>query len=224
MRTTATIFIAFCYLCALCLGAESNLVERFPSMTLKEVDETIHSNEGYPHLHAFATAAVRSKRMDLIAHCQDDPNFGGYIATAIEELPDSQYRDQMLIRLLKREWDTDTPRSFGHVLIVPRMYETLVAKYFPTLPINDSLFQTREARLQLTAKLEAAMAKIPASPAPIVLPKATSPVATLELPSNRQPAPATEQASSETPTWPKLLALAAALAVIGSTIFFLRKK
>lgn len=133
-------------------------------MSLGEVEKLLNSDEGYRFRGEYASDALKSRRMDLIILCRENQYTGGLIRDGVVALPDSLYKDQLVVLMLKSpkiwpkaEYKWYWNRFPGGLMREP--FVSVIKKHFPDLPLPESLLDTREARLKLASDLEKSIAK-----------------------------------------------------------------
>lgn len=152
----------------------------FDTIKLEDAQRIINSIHGQKGLIDFAAAAVRTRRLDLIELCFRNQYTAGWVRNEIANLPDSAFKDEMTLMMLKTdsplwppEWLYPGLRSPNRVILEP--FASVAARHLPNISFDGSLLINRGARLQLAEEIETAIAKEKGSLAPLTVGVTTTP-------------------------------------------------
>lgn len=137
----------------------------FGQISLSEVENRINNSQGTKSRRDIIAAVVSSQRMDLIKLCFENPRTGFDAAPLIAKLPDSSFKESLVVMMLKTD-SNHWPRESKFLAAgstkapIPLMIDPFVAvlrKHLPDLPLEDDLLLTRAARMKLASELQAAI-------------------------------------------------------------------
>ena len=194
MRHAFRWFIVF--VMPMILSAETPLSPAgFAKLSLEDAAKAIDAaKSNYLLLTDYAAASIESKRFDLAAVCFEDPRMDGWFAQAVSKLPDSPYKEELMLMMLKSGspfWDRlrYISRYPGHLNIdkTSTPFRAFIEKYLPTIRLDDSLFSTREGRSMVAVQIEEVRNAKPQTHREAAQPNATP------------PPPDTQQSKSSTP-------------------------
>ena len=156
-------------LCMVWLGAGLPLFadEALPDVSQISVEDARNELTAWDQiqLQKFCEAAMKSERKDLIELCMATPNAAGHISRAMLKMPDSAFRRELILLLLRaplRRWPVnplDIRVDMERRGAVDSITE-YVGAYLPDTPITWEVIGSPERRLQLADAFEAAVARV----------------------------------------------------------------
>ena len=138
--------------------------KNFESASLEKAESMINSAEGQQPLDDFAATALQSRRIDLITLCFENQYTMLKIFERIKELPDSSYKDRLVLMMIGSNspfWPSNKPWILSQVpgQVMEEPFISVIKKYLPALPIEESLIDSHAARQKLAVELKDAIAK-----------------------------------------------------------------
>ena len=212
--------------------AQSHQVQNtdLQDMTADQLQTWIATTNGGQDSADIVEAVFVSGRQELIAKCYEFPVTAGRMLERVVDLPNSPHKDAIVVSIL-RSSSPYFPRKYnpnvgdvrkGSIAPWPiEPFSSVIKKWLPDEPLNESIMNTPEARAVLATKLEAAIAGLsapesnpPATPRPEQPGKQNEAVASgsLKIPSAPAPTSAPLQ-SHEDHRWWWVLALVSTLSV-----------
>lgn len=137
----------------------------FGSLPLDEAERRINSTSYGDLQAAFAQEALRSKRIDLVQLCFRKQNTVPFIVDAIKELPDSPYKNQVVLMMLRTPspayWPTEALVGSRGAVFLDEPFISALIKYLPDLELRRDTLATQQRRLKIASDLEKAMIAYP---------------------------------------------------------------
>ena len=154
-------------------SAEPNSeLEKFAALPAADALHLYRNSNGEPEIQKeMMRAALRDKRMDLIALLFNSyPEFHDVIS-CLNEIPDSAFKDEVVVTLLRTQstfWKEEHPIEYGsRGAVFDNAVEPFVGtigRLLPAVSVDEKLFSTKASRLKLVTDLEEAIAKESAPP------------------------------------------------------------
>ena len=202
-RTIALIQLA---LAACEIQSQAVLPEKdFATLTVEEAKEAARFADGGEESGKLFRAAVRAKRLDLIAVYLEAPRTTGAVQYGVEEMPNSVLKDRIAVMMLKSlvgffPWEKDAFRAHSNPFppsLKTEPYHSVCERLLPGRVLPKDVFYTKASRMALAAELEAAIEAEVAEPKPAnpVMPPAETEKATPTP--NAVPTPATAPVPAE---------------------------
>ena len=153
--------------------AQSHQVQNtdLQDMTADQLQTWIATTNGGQDSADIVEAVFVSGRQELIAKCYEFPVTAGLMLERVVDLPNSPHKDAIVVSIL-RSSSPYFPRKYnpnvgdvrkGSIAPWPiEPFSSVIKKWLPDEPLNESIMNTPEARAVLATKLEAAIAGLPA--------------------------------------------------------------
>jgi hypothetical protein len=141
------------------------------SLSVHEAEELINHTADVQIHWDIVSAALSSRRIDLIKLCFENNYTRVRLFTSVtkfvdENLQDESFRDEIVLMMLKSKspfWPHDDPFTSSNVLTpgsgLVEPFIATIKRNFPDLPLSYDLISTRAARLKLAGELAAVIEK-----------------------------------------------------------------
>lgn len=141
------------------------------SLSVEQAEDLINNTEGGKIKRDLVTAAITSRRMDLIKLCFENPHTRGRLLDPVIQIEDKTFKDQIVLMMLRTKsafWPHDNPFYPSGVHLGFYLGEPFIdtikrnlpdLPLSPNLPMSDDLIATHAARSKLADRLEAVIEK-----------------------------------------------------------------
>ena len=132
-------------------------------LPVDQAEHLINEAVGSQAYFDMVSAALSSRRMDLIELCFNNQFTRFILPTAVTKLQDEDFRDKIVLLMLKSNseyWPNDNPlsaSSFSPSNPLDEPVITTLRRILPNLALRGELVETHAARLALAEKLERAI-------------------------------------------------------------------
>lgn len=132
--------------------------------SLEEIHQALKNKVPGYDAASFTSAAFKSRRIDILKLCWETPGTSYYFMPALQSLPDSPYKQDVLVMLLKSpsgQWMNGPSMGLSTTITsaLAKDFLPMVQKYLPDTPVDFQVIATPERRLKLAEELEVAMRK-----------------------------------------------------------------
>ncbi len=170
MKTLRLLALMLCA-CSNVVAQQKTIAIDLASLSVHEAEELINHTEGGKIKSDMVSAALSSRRMDLIKLCFENNYTRGRLFTSVikfedENLRDESFRDEIVLMMLKSKspfWPHDDPFASSNVLtpgsFLGEPFIATIKRNLPDLPLSYDLISTRADRLKLAGELAAAIEK-----------------------------------------------------------------
>jgi hypothetical protein len=136
-------------------------------LTVEEARQAARSATSEGQVRILSEAAVRSKRLDLIAVYLEEKSTWFKTVSAAKALPASSFKDRVVIVMMRAPvpyWPREDEMPYRRdVLICPTTKEepfrSVIERLMPAGSVPDFALFNKDSRLKLATELESAMAK-----------------------------------------------------------------
>ncbi len=129
-------------------------------LSVDQAERLLDNTEGEQIRIDMVSAAINSKRMDLIQMCFENIETDEQFVSAAAQIPDQDLRDQIVLMMLKSGspfWRSDSGQFVGGVTARNYLREPFTAtikRNLGDLSLNNDLIATEAARAKLAGQLE----------------------------------------------------------------------
>ncbi len=141
------------------------------SLSVKQAEDLINNTgDGQIHLDLI-TAAITSRRIDLIKLCFENHNTRGMLLKPVIQIEDDAFKDEIVLMMLRTKsafWPNDDPFYAGGIYSGIYLGEPFIdtikrnlpdLPLSPNLPMSNDLIATHAERLKLAGELAAGIEK-----------------------------------------------------------------
>ena len=170
MKTLFFIAVAILASPSLTAQREPNTVD-LASLSVKQAEDLINNTgDGQIHLD-LVTAAITSRRIDLIKLCFENHNTRGRLLEPVIQIKDEAFKDEIVLMMLRTKsafWPHDNPFHpdginsgiyLGEPFIDTIKRNLPDLPLSPNLPLNNDLIATHADRLKLAGELATVIEK-----------------------------------------------------------------
>lgn len=155
------LFLAVCLSFCQSLSAEIDL----GTSTLEEIQQALKNKTPGYDAASFTSAAFKSRRIDVLKLCWETPGTSYYFIPALQNLPESPFKQDMLVMLLKSssgQWLNGPNGGFAITIqnALAKDFLPMIRKHLPDTPIDFEVIATPERRLKLAQELETVVQRI----------------------------------------------------------------
>jgi hypothetical protein len=170
MKTLFFITIAILACPILPAQREPNTID-LASLSVKQAEDLINNTEGGKIKRDLVTAAITSRRMDLIKLCFENYHTLGFFLEPVIQIEDKTFKDEIVLMILRTKsafWPHDNPFHPGGIYSGIYLGEPFIdtikrnlpdLPLSPNLPLSNDLIATHAERLKLADRLAAVIEK-----------------------------------------------------------------
>jgi len=134
-------------------------------LPVEQAEHLLNNSEGSQIHFDMVSAALSSRRMDLIQMCFENQYTQVILSNAVAELQDNDFQDRIVLMMLKSEsafWPDDNPfsgRSISSSNFFGKIFVATIKRNLPDLVPNEDLIESSAARLKLAGDLAKSLDK-----------------------------------------------------------------